>query len=135
MIVADILGCLGICSAIGNLVGWGTAVGAAEGSIAAVTAELEELEVTVKTIVKDDIGLIKDRTDKMIKLLEREVDIIARWSNNAVNLNRKLHRVNDLSKFDRLPHYREALTYDVKFFVSFDPLPALSRLNPVRLGL
>ena len=34
MIIADIFGCLGICSAVGNVVGWGTAVGAVEGSIA-----------------------------------------------------------------------------------------------------
>ena len=40
--------------------------------------------------VKDYIGEAKARTDKLIKLLEREVDIIGRWSNNAVNLDKKL---------------------------------------------
>ena len=34
MIVADILGCLGICSAVGTTIGWGSAVAGAESVIA-----------------------------------------------------------------------------------------------------
>ena len=34
LLVADIFGCLGICSTVGNIIGWGTAVAAAETSIA-----------------------------------------------------------------------------------------------------
>ena len=34
MIIADILGCLGICSAVGNAVAWGTSIPAVEASIA-----------------------------------------------------------------------------------------------------
>ena len=34
MIIADIFGCLGICSAVGNAVAWGTAIPTVEGSIA-----------------------------------------------------------------------------------------------------
>ena len=55
--------------------------------------------------VKKDIGDVKARTDKLIKLLEREVDIIGRWSNNAKNLDKKLDKL-DLSKFEALPLYR-----------------------------
>ena len=35
MIIADIFGCLGICSTVGNAIGWGSAVAATEASIAA----------------------------------------------------------------------------------------------------
>ena len=70
-----------------------------------MTAELEELEETVKAVVKDEIGVVKANTEKMIKLLEREVDIIGRWSNNAQNLDKKLDKI-DLSKFEELPLYR-----------------------------
>ena len=35
LIVADILGCLGICSSVGNLISWGSTVAATESSIAA----------------------------------------------------------------------------------------------------
>ena len=34
MIIADVLGCLGVCSIVGNSVGWGTAVATTETSIA-----------------------------------------------------------------------------------------------------
>ena len=34
MIIADIFGCLGICSAVGNAVAWGTSIPAVETSIA-----------------------------------------------------------------------------------------------------
>ena len=34
-IVADVLGCLGICSAVGNIISWGSTVAATETSIAA----------------------------------------------------------------------------------------------------
>jgi len=105
LIVADVLGCLGICSTVGNLISWGTTVAATEASIAAVTAELKELEDNVKAVVKDEIGVVKANTEKMIKLLEREVDIIGRWSNNAQNLDKKLDKI-DLSKFEELPLYR-----------------------------
>jgi len=105
LIVADALGCLGICSLVGNAIGWGTAVVAAEVSIAEVEAEIEVLEALGEN-VKKDISDVKARTDKLIKLLEREVDIIGRWSNNAKNLDKKLDRL-DLSKFEKLPLYRD----------------------------
>ena len=34
LIVVDIFGCLGICTAVGNLIGWGATVAITEGSIA-----------------------------------------------------------------------------------------------------
>jgi len=104
MIIADVFGCLGICSAVGTTIGWGTAVAAAESSIAEVTAKIEELEALGES-VKADVGQVKQDTDKLINLLEREVDIIGRWKNNAENLHKKLDRV-DLAKFERLPLYR-----------------------------
>jgi len=104
MIVADILGCLGFCSGIVSSVSWGTAVSATEGHIAAVTAQIEVLEALGES-VKEDIGVVKARTDNLIKLLEREVDIIGTWSNNAENLDKKLDTV-DLKNFEELPLYR-----------------------------
>jgi len=104
MIVADILGCLGFCSGIVSSVSWGTAVSATEGHIAAVTAQIEVLEALGES-VREDIGVVKARTDNLIKLLEREVDIIGTWSNNAENLDKKLDTV-DLKNFEELPLYR-----------------------------
>jgi len=101
LIIADILGCLGFCSIIGNAIGWGTAVANAETEVAKEMAVLEALSASVKK----DIGDVKTRTAKLIKLLEREVDIIGRWSNNAKNLDKKLDEL-DLSKFEELPLYR-----------------------------
>merc|ERR1719322_934674 len=94
----------GITIGIVSSVSWGTAVSATEGHIAAVTAQIEVLEALGES-VREDIGVVKARTDNLIKLLEREVDIIGTWSNNAENLDKKLDTV-DLKNFEELPLYR-----------------------------
>ena len=69
-----------------------------------VEKQIEVLEALGES-VKEDIGVVKARTDNLIKLLEREVDIIGTWSNNAENLDKKLDTV-DLKNFEELPLYR-----------------------------
>jgi len=108
LIFADVFGCLGICSAVGNAVGWGTAVGIAESSIDRVYNKIKELEALGES-VRDDITRVKSDTDELIDWLELEVDIIGRWKNNAENFNRKLDNV-DISKFETLPLYKKSFS-------------------------
>jgi len=104
MIVADIFGCLGICSAVGTSISWGTAIPAVEASIASVEAKLEELK-SIGDQAKRDVGQIKTTTGDLIKVLENELSLITAWKNDAENLNRKLDRM-DLDKFKDMPIYR-----------------------------
>merc|ERR1719415_323881 len=52
-IIADIFGCLGLCSTIGNAAVWGTAVGSVESKIAEVSAKIQQMDASVANAAED----------------------------------------------------------------------------------
>jgi len=111
MIIADVLGCLGICSGVVTSSAWITATATAEGNIAIVKQHFEELE-TIGNSIKADFGDIRTQTSNLMTVLQTELRIVASWKTNAQNLNGKLDRLS-LDSFDRLPFYRNSFLRSV----------------------
>merc|ERR1712179_26981 len=84
--VADFLGCLGLCSTIGNLAVIGTTAAAVEEGI---KSQIE----TFKTITGDMVasGQKIDETMKEgITFLTEEIDVLNRWSNNVDTVSKNI---------------------------------------------
>lgn len=92
-IVADILGALGICSAINAAVVGSTATGI-EVNIADVKAELDRLEFAVKSADKTTATLLV-ATNAMQKFVTEEIDLIDVWEEAVFNLDEKLEDGRD----------------------------------------
>ena len=88
-IIADIAGCMGICSALGNIVVIGTATATIEGIIQSYSAELEKFET-----LTGDMLVSGQKIDETIKegiaFLDEEIDVLKRWSNNVDTLSESI---------------------------------------------
>jgi len=111
LLVADFMGGFGAFSLVGNAINWGTSIPIVEVNIAKVTKKLEELEALGESVVEDIEG-IKTTTGDLIRGLERELDIVSDWKNDALVMDKKLDRI-DLLKFERLPLYRDIFAREV----------------------
>lgn len=103
-IVADITTTFGLCSAIGPPITWVASIPIVEGSIAAVSAKLEELEARGESALAD-VKALKDNIPQLIKALADELNIVSHWKNDADGLKEKLDTL-DLDKFARMSLYR-----------------------------
>jgi len=92
-IIADILGTLGICSLINAAVSGSTATGI-EINIADVKAELDRLEIAVKSADKTSKTLLV-ATNAMQKYVTEEIDLIDVWEEAVFNLDEKLEDGTD----------------------------------------
>merc|ERR1712209_121376 len=109
--MGDFMGGFGAFSLVGNAINWGTSIPIVEVNIAKVTKKLEELEALGESVVEDIEG-IKTTTGDLIRGLERELDIVSDWKNDALVMDKKLDRI-DLLKFERLPLYRDIFAREV----------------------
>lgn len=92
-IIADILGALGICSLINAAVSGSTAAGI-EVNIADVKAELDRLDIAVKSADKTTKTLMV-ATNAMQKYVTEEIDLIDVWEEAVFNLDEKLEDGRD----------------------------------------
>jgi len=106
LLVGDCLGCLGICSSVGNAITWGTTISIVEANIATVTAKLEELEVLVES-ASADVNALRNTIPQLIQALEHELNIVSDWRRDAEKLDEKLDTL-DLEKFARMSLYRRS---------------------------
>ena len=84
MIVADIFGCLGFCSATVTTTVWATTLATVEATIASYTESVESLtEITEKFIVS--LSELDSLTDGAVEFLEKEILIVIEWEENARN--------------------------------------------------
>lgn len=112
MIIADIFGCLGICSAVGTTTTWAATAAAVESAIAEVTAKIEQMEDTVLNAI-DDIESIGDKTHTLKQFIQQETKIIIKWENSVEHVANKIEQVQEES-FYRLALKRRSLTEALK---------------------
>jgi len=111
-IIADILGCLGLCSTIGNAAVWGTTVGAVESEIAKVAAKIEQMDASVANAA-EDIDNIATQTKTIQVFIQQETLIIIKWENSVDHLAHKIDDIEEAS-FYRLGLKRRAFTEALK---------------------
>lgn len=100
MIVADALGCLGLCSATVTTTCFGVGITSVEGVLAAYRKSVAEfLEKT--TNIKESIDGMEDSVIEAVKVLEYELSIIHEWEQISDNLGNKIEKypVKYLQKF------------------------------------
>jgi len=95
LLIADWLGCVGICSAIGKR----------------FTKKMEELEETGESL-REDVLEIKDVTRILINGLESEERIVQAWRIDAQEMDKKLDKL-DLNKFQKMSLYRKVFAKSV----------------------
>lgn len=84
MIVADVFGCLGFCSAIVTTTVWATTAATVEATIASYSESVQSLtEITEKFIVS--LSELDSLTDGAVEFLEEEILIVIEWEENARN--------------------------------------------------
>jgi len=90
LIVADVFGCLGICSAVGAAASISTSVGI-EVTIANYYAKLRTLKIITDRMVES--GGKFDRTiNEAIVILTDEIELINNWTNSAEVVNRNIDK-------------------------------------------
>merc|ERR1739848_228176 len=90
LIIADIFGCLGICSTTGLAISAG-AIAGAEGGFAKYTAKLETWKLITDRMVES--GFNFDRTlTEAIGFLTNEIDLINNWTNSAEVVNSNIEK-------------------------------------------
>merc|ERR1711944_23046 len=92
MIVADIFGCLGLCSAIVTSTTWAVSIPVVESKIAEVTAKIEQMEATTENAIKD-IDNISQQTKGIQVFIQEETLIIIKWQNSVENTSRNIEKV------------------------------------------
>lgn len=100
LVVADIFGCLGICSAVGSTTVWGATLATLEIKIAEYTAALEALE-KVANRAKENIVKFNAEMDSAKEVLTEEIQIIEKWEAAAEKVQNNIDSfsVEDLKAF------------------------------------
>jgi len=85
-LIADLLGCFGLCSLIGTTTSVATSVAAVESSIAEYSAELERIKTKFENVHDSLLGL-----DEIVRSsLQKEIDLLAKWENDAETVSYNL---------------------------------------------
>jgi len=98
LIIADIFGCLGICSAVNDAISKPLITATTE---ALIKEKLERFQVITSTMMKS--GDYFDRTVKeAMVILNDEIDLIDRWTNSAKKVKRNINKypTEYLKKYD-----------------------------------
>merc|ERR1719433_1032252 len=82
MIIADVFGCLGLCSAIVTTSVWATTATSVELTIDSYAQNIENLEKITGNFI-ESLADLTSLTDGAIEFLEEEVLIIISWEANA----------------------------------------------------
>jgi len=90
LIIADIFGCLGICSGVGIVV-HGTAVGATEAEIAKYSAQLTHMKSITDRMLESG-GKFDKTITEAIAILTDEIELINKWTNSAEKVNRNIDK-------------------------------------------
>jgi len=85
-LIADIFGCLGLCSLIGTTTSVATSVAAVESSIAEYSTELERIKIKFENVHDSLLGL----DDIVRSSLQKEIDLLAKWENDAETVSYNL---------------------------------------------
>jgi len=103
LLVADILGCLGICSAIGTPTSIATAAIAVESAIDEYSGKLQLFQTRVETI-QEKVGGMDELVKSAVEALKDEIDILDRWDSSAetVSFNFDSYSEEKLKKFEAL---------------------------------
>merc|ERR1712141_503954 len=104
-LIADIFGCLGLCSAIGNTAVWSTSVASVESKIAQVTTKIDELNESIAKFAED--------IDAIGTIIEDESIIIRRWDKYMDHLAEKADHIKEAS-FYRLSLTRKSFAIGLK---------------------
>lgn len=112
MIIADIFGCFGACSAAVTSSTWVASVAAVETKIHNVETKLEELVRAAEKSV-EGVSEIIDKTNNIQQFIQEETLIIAKWSNAADQLRHKIEGVKE-DAFYRLSLKRKSFTESLK---------------------
>jgi len=91
MIIADVFGCFGICSATATSACWVTAIPSVEATLATYRAAVGEMKNKTEE-VKHQIESLGSVVDDAINALETEIDILVRWDAVAGRLSAKLEK-------------------------------------------
>lgn len=101
MIIADVLGCSGICSASVTTTCIGAGVSTVEGILASYRNSIAEfLEKTNN--IKESIGGMEKAVIEAVNVLEAELDIINEWAEISDNLSNRIedYPLKVLQKFE-----------------------------------
>merc|ERR1712165_287431 len=90
LIIADIFGCLGICSAVNGVVSISTAAGL-ETEIAKYSAKLETLKSITDRMLESG-GKFDQTITEAITILTDEIELINKWTNSAEVVNRNIDK-------------------------------------------
>ena len=112
MIVADIFGCLGYCSATVSSSAWITGVSITESAIKVVSDKMTQMEETVLSAV-DDIDNIGEKTKIIQQFIQDETIIIIQWENSVDHVKSNIGKIQEES-FYRLNLKREVFTHAVE---------------------
>lgn len=112
LLVADILGCLGFCTAIGTTSTWAASATIVETKINQVTAKLGELKQTIDNSVEDVDSIIRGTRD-ISTFIQEETEVLIQWDNAANHLAGKLDNVKK-EQFYRLSLQRKSFTNALK---------------------
>jgi tetrahydromethanopterin S-methyltransferase subunit B len=112
MIVADIFGCFGACSASVTTSTWLVSVATVEAKIAEVTAKIEQMEETTQDAI-ENIDSISEQTKGIQVFIQEETLVIIKWQNSVENTTKNIAKVQQES-FYRLNLKRQVFTNSLK---------------------
>ena len=84
MIVADVFGCLGFCSGVITTTVWATTAASVEATIGAYSKSIESLAGITQNFITS-LSELESLTDGAVEFLEREIQIIIEWEENAMD--------------------------------------------------
>jgi len=89
MLIADVFGCLGICSGIVTTTTWTISVSSVETTIADYTAELKALEKQTELALMD-LHTLDEACETTIETLSSELQLIRNWSEAVEKVKKSL---------------------------------------------
>jgi len=90
MVIADIFGCMGICSATATTITWASVAASAESAIAKYKAEIEGLESQVNKAISQ-LGKLDKTTKEATNLMTKEMNLVIRWQAAANNVDKTIN--------------------------------------------
>merc|ERR1712223_1381322 len=84
MVIADIFGCLGICSASVSTTTWAATAASAEVAISNYKGEIKALENQVDNAISH-MDKLDASTEGAIKMMSKEMNLVIRWQAAAAN--------------------------------------------------
>merc|ERR1712038_875189 len=90
MVIADIFGCLGICSGVVSTITWGSTITSAEMAISNYGSEIERVETQVDNAI-ERLGKLDLTTKDAVKLINNEMNLVITWQAAAKNVENTMN--------------------------------------------